>query len=206
MSNECNFKKNIDACDIFNEYEKLKPLQKLSIAVEIFKYKWGKYTFIVLFVSLGLIFILGVISNLIDIKIIVNEQNKKLLCIKGFFEMFDLMQLWVSLGLGIVAMIFSIISMFLSFYNLELQKEGEKENKDQLLKLTGNIVENVRGEVKENLKVIKEEMNGHFQKIESSIMDIRNKVYNSNKDITGEEPKEAENSELSEFIEQDVEK
>ncbi|WP_130889852.1 hypothetical protein [Fusobacterium ulcerans] len=189
-TSECQFKENTNECDIFNEYEKLKPLLKLGIAVEVFKYKWGKYTLMALFFSLGFIFVSGVISNLIDIKLFIDDNNRMFLHLKGVFEIFNLIQLWVGLGLGMVAMVFSIISMFLSFYNLELQKESEKNIKEKLDSMTKNVVKDVRDEVKENLNIIKKEMNEHFTKIEDTILEIKNRVPKLNIDISTEKPQE----------------
>lgn len=144
---ECKYKIPNWECNIFNEYEKLEPFKKLSIAVEIFRYKWGGYTLKTLFWSLVIIFVFGVLSNIINFTFEV-EDDKYVIMIKGIFDTFNLLQIWVSFGLGIIAMLFSIISMYLSFYNLELQKNAE----DKAQKTFNNLKEDIVNEIKRDKK------------------------------------------------------
>lgn len=200
---ECKYKIPNWECNIFNEYEKLEPLKKLSIAVEIFRYKWGGYTLKTLFWSLVIIFVFGVLSNIINFTFEV-ENDKYVIMIKGIFDTFNLLQIWVSFGLGIIAMLFSIISMYLSFYNLELQKDAEKENKLFLNEIKKDIVKEITVEIKSELKDIKDikhEMLSHFKLLETQNENINKFVINniSENIIKKSDAKSLENNEETEF-------
>lgn len=190
---ECKYRINdkeniINKCDIFNKYEELDPFTKLSLGVDIFKYKWGKWTSGILGFSLLIIFVLGIISKMIILEIKVEEQNS-ILIIKNTLDLFEILQQWVGFGLGIVAMLFSIISMYLSFYNLELQKQADYKAREASKDLKNDLLKEIKEEVSKELVKINKEMIEHFGILEKLSKDTQTKLeeYKSRKDNVTEE-------------------
>lgn len=202
---ECKYKIPNWECNIFNEYEKLEPFKKLSIAVEIFRYKWGGYTLKTLFWSLVIIFVFGVLSNIINFTFEV-EDDKYVIMIKGIFDTFNLLQIWVSFGLGIIAMLFSIISMYLSFYNLELQKNAEDKAQKTFNNLKEDIVNEIKREVNIELKEIRKDMLGHFKLLETQNENISKFVINKTGEniIKKSDAKSLENIEETKFYGENI--
>jgi len=99
-------------------------LSKIEKKINYFKKKWFHWTFYILVWGLIIVFIGGVVNYYY-------ENNK----FETSLKIFGALQIWIAFALGAVATLFSIISMFLSFYNLELQKASEKESRNTLEKI-----------------------------------------------------------------------
>ncbi|WP_300345169.1 hypothetical protein [Fusobacterium sp.] len=173
---KCKFKKN-ETCEIFNSYESLSTLKKTELIIDVFKIKWGKWTIKIISWGLIIIFITAIMDYFL--------KNRDL---SIELKIFGALQIWVGFALGIIAMLFSIISMYLSFYNLELQKDTEKNNLETFNSLKNNIVNEIRKDVITELKAINKDMLNHFGNLEKITEETRNKVDESVKNkITKEE-------------------
>lgn len=121
--NKCIVEKlETQKCPIDKTFSELKPLEKFELFVEWIKHQWLTYTIGLIFVSLIALFGIGVYVDI--------TKNIE-------FDIFKNLNTWVGFILGLIATIFSIISMFLSFYNIEKAKESEdkqKEISDKILK------------------------------------------------------------------------
>lgn len=178
-SEKCQHNIKNNECNIFNSYEKLTPIEKLTLSVDVFKYKWGKWTLKTLGWSLLLIFIMSIVATTIDYKV-APENQQQITKIFGVIKIFELLQVWVSFGLGIIAMLFSIISMFLSFYNLEQQKASEEKNFNYLKDLKTNIVNETKEETKKELTKILNFMENRFKTLEEIAQETNKKVQEAN--------------------------
>lgn len=98
-----------------------KELNKLDSAIEIFKKYW-------LIIVTGLVII--TLAAMFIISFIYSEDKEITL---------NLINSWVSLILGIVATLLSIISMFLSFYNLERANEMNENSLESMKELQKNV-------------------------------------------------------------------
>lgn len=177
-SNEekCKFKKN-ETCEIFNSYENLSTLKKTELIIDVFKIKWGKWTIKIISWGLIIIFVAAIGDYFL--------RNRDL---SIELKIFGALQIWVGFALGIIAMLFSIISMYLSFYNLELQKDAEKNNLETFNSLKNNIVTEIRNDVITELEIINKNMLKHFGILEKITEETRNKVDESVKNkITKED-------------------
>lgn len=63
--------------------------------------------------------------------------------------------------------------MYLSFYNLELQKDSEKESREFLKSIKKEIVSEVKIEVSNRLDIISEEMKNRFGSLEEIVKDTQ---------------------------------
>ena len=173
---ECKFfsEEEFKECSILNSYEKISPLKKIELTVDFFHFKWGKWTIKLLLWGLFVIFI----GAILDFYFSKTEPFP--------LEVFGALQIWVGFILAIIATLFSIISMYLSFYNLELQKEAEKESRNFLEGIKDEIVEKVKSEVENQLNLIHKEMEDKFGKLEKSTQAIRESI---NKDKLNEKVK-----------------
>ena len=165
--NGCKFKKS-EECSIFDSYNKLSSLKKTELIVEIFRIKWGKITIKILSWGLIIIFVAAIVDYFL------RNRNLPL-----ELKIFGALQIWVGFALGIVAMLFSIISMYLSFYNLELQKEAESKTKEIFENLKKDIIEEIKEEVSLELKDIRKDMLEHFGILEKMTAETKEKVSES---------------------------
>ena len=171
---ECKFfsKNGIEECKIIDSYEKISALKKIQLTVDFFRFKWGKWTIRLAFWGLSIVFI-GAILNFYLLE---NSPFS--------LEVFGALQIWVSFILGIVATLFSIISMYLSFYNLELQKDSDKENREFLNEIKTQIVSEIQTEVSSKLSIISDEMKEKFGVLEGLAKDTQERIQESiKKDI-----------------------
>lgn len=183
---ECKFfsEEEFRECSVIDSYEKISPLKKIQLTVDFFHFKWGKWTIKLLFWGLFIIFV----GAIFDFYFSKTEPLP--------LEVFGALQIWVGFILAIIATLFSIISMYLSFYNLELQKEAEKESRNFLQGIKDEIVEKVKNEVEKQLGIIHKEMEDKFGKLEKSTQAIRESI---NKDKLSRELK-YDNENISEFF------
>ncbi|MGL5901599.1 MAG: hypothetical protein ACRCZO_02850 [Cetobacterium sp.] len=151
-------------CPIDTKFSELKPLEKFELFVEWIKYKWLTYSIIFIFFSLIILFYLGIYV----------EVTKK-----GDFDILKNLNTWVGFILGLIATIFSIISMFLSFYNIEKAKESEEKQQNISVK----ILEDIQSALKETNSIIsKQETNivetlrTNFYSLNEKINNIENKI------------------------------
>ena len=133
---KCNF----DFTDNFNE---LPHSEKTKVLLALFENEWIKPLKIAL-VGLSIIF-LGAIISIYKPEII-------------FLNIFGALQVWVSFILGIVATLFSVISMYLSFYNLEQQKEVENKTRILTEDLNNKLINTVTEVLSSQLKTHQAEL------------------------------------------------
>lgn len=165
--NSCKFK-NSEECSIFDSYDKLSSLKKTELIIEIFRIKWGKITIKILSWGLIIIFVAAIADYFL------RNRNLPL-----ELKIFGALQIWVGFALGIVAMLFSIISMYLSFYNLELQKEAESKTEKIFENLKKDIIKEIKEEVSLELKDIRKDMLEHFGILEKMTAETKEKVSES---------------------------
>lgn len=152
---DCKFNNSDGKCNIFDSYERISLLKKTELVIELFRIRWGKWTVRIINWGLVVIFIVAIVDYFMSNKSLPIE-----------LKIFGALQIWVSFALGIVAMLFSIISMYLSFYNLELQKEAEKKSISTFDSLKDEIVDKIKDEVKKELEEINNNMMEHFNILE----------------------------------------
>ncbi|MFR4904321.1 MAG: hypothetical protein ACLUBL_08240 [Fusobacterium sp.] len=159
---ECDFKDGLSCshlknnkCNIFNSYSELPPDKKTEVTIEFFKIKWGKWTIRTVIFGLGIIFIVSIVKAIFNPDI---DSEKMVL--------FDALQIWVSFILGIIASLFSIISMYLSFYNLEQQQQAEKRTTDSFDNLKEKIVSSINEEMKKEIRNVHDSLEKHLNQIE----------------------------------------
>lgn len=153
----CNYKRG-EKCHIFNSYSELAPDKKTELTIEFFKLKWGKWTIRIAASGLAIIFVVSVIKSIFDPDIKTEE-----------LKLFNALQIWVSFILGIIASLFSIISMYLSFYNLEQQQQAEKRTADSFNELKEKIVSSINEELKKEIKNVHDSLEAHLTKIEKQV-------------------------------------
>lgn len=165
---KCPFS-NINVCefDFKDKFEELPSSKKTELLIFIFKTLWFKITVYTCFGGIALIFLGAIISFWLD-KDVSND-----------IKIFESLQSWVGVILGIIATLFSIISMFLSFYNLEQQKDSEKQVIELNNNLQNNIIKNVSFEI---IKVL-EALKGLDKKI-GDIPTVKLDPENNNKGVT----------------------
>jgi multisubunit Na+/H+ antiporter MnhF subunit len=189
---ECDFKDEINCshlknskCSIFNSYSELPPDKKTEVTIEFFKLKWGKWTVRTVIFGLGIIFLVSIIKVIFN----PNIESEKV-------ALFDALQIWVSFILGIIASLFSIISMYLSFYNLEQQQQAEKRTKDSFDELKEKIINSINEEIKKEIKNVHDSLEKHLKQIEDKFpqeyapakrVDTNNMEYEYEEDIYGDE-------------------
>ena len=150
----CEYKKE-KRCSIFNSYSDLPPDKKTEVIIEFFKIKWGKWTIRTVIFGLSIIFIVSIVKAIFDPTISDEE-----------LRLFNALQVWVSFILGIIASLFSIISMYLSFYNLEQQQQAEKNTKNSFTELREKIVSSINEEMKKEIGNVYKNLEEHLEKIE----------------------------------------
>lgn len=139
-----------------DKYDELPSSKKTELLIFLLKSLWFHLTMAIFGVGVSLIFLGAIISFWIDP---LASDNLKI---------FESLQSWVGVGLGIIATVFSIISMFLSFYNLEQQKESEKN----VIELNNNLQNNIVKEVTKSLVVEIEKVRGAISILETKINEI----------------------------------
>lgn len=142
--------------DIKESYETLSPSQKNELLIYLFKHKWWNISVLIVSLGIALIFLGAILSIFIDPSL------------KNDLKIFESIQAWVGVVLGIIATLFSIISMYLSFYNLEQQKESEKN----VINLNNNLQKNIVKEVNELLKIELLNLGKELSKIHEKIEEI----------------------------------
>lgn len=186
---ECSYKEE-EKCSIFNSYSELPPDKKTEVTIEFFKLKWGKWTIRTAVFGLGVIFIVSIIKAIFDPEISIEE-----------LKLFNALQIWVSFILGIIASLFSIISMYLSFYNLEQQQQAEKNTKDSFNELKEKIVNSINEEMKKEIKNVHDSLEKHLKEIEEKFpqeytpdkkIDTNNINMEAEEDIYGDEDENVE--------------
>lgn len=143
MENCIYEKLNNEQCPINKKVSELKPLEKCELLVEWIQRNWMKQTILVIKNTLIIMFMIGIIAETFFGKT---------------FNILSNLNTWVGFILGLVATIFSIISMFLSFYNLEKAKESEDTIKKTLKTIEDSVA---KSEV--NLQTL---LKNEFEKIE----------------------------------------
>lgn len=99
-----------------------RPIKKVERIVYFFKKHWGGWVFGLIGISVTLLFAASLVFDKdIQLQIINN---------------------WIGIILGLVATIASIISLFLSFYNLEQERDEAKENRGLIQELR-NLLQDV---------------------------------------------------------------
>jgi len=141
-----------------------KAVHKVERVVYFFKRTWATWIFSIIGASVVLLFSFSLIfDKKIELQIINN---------------------WIGIILGLVATIASIISLFLSFYNLELEREESKENRSLMegLRATLRELERTQQDINKRLdeqvkatKEIREEMTTQ-QIAKPTIIDDKNDV------------------------------
>lgn len=155
-------------------------LEKTKMYVEIFHLKWGKMTLHTIVWSLLIIFT----ATIVDIFFGTGINDKYNL------KIFSSLQVWVGLILGIIATLFSIISMFLSFYNLQQQQESEKIVRE----LNEKLLEQLSREMKKTLE-------NELAEIKKQLIDQKNRLGNIEKNTLN---KRNDNVTLSEEGEEEI--
>lgn len=133
---------------------------KLKNTIEFWKSIWGK---LIAFIIGGSIVALFIASFCMSENLTLTVMNE-----------------WVSLVVGMAALILGIISLFLSFYNVEQSNEVQKE--------TVNIMNEVKEDITQKLNEIQINMNNNFSDIkyynnlqDDSIKDVKTILSNSTK-------------------------
>lgn len=143
MSNCIDSRLSRQQCPIDKKFSDLNSLEKCELLVEWVNQNWMKHTILIIGKTLIGVFFIGIISETF---------------FKGKFDMLSNLNTWVGFILGLVATIFSVISMFLSFYNLEKAKESEEEIKKTLIEIkdtifnTENNLKNTLNEISYSIK------------------------------------------------------
>ena len=161
MGKKCMFDRlNSAVCPIDKKFSELKTLEKYELFIEWIKGNWLKQTSFILGISLFSLFCIGLYSENIGSK----------------FDILKNLNTWVGFILGIIATLFSIISMFLSFYSLEKSKESEDAMKETLIS------------IKETMAKTETILLREFEEIKNNNKEILSKVdkpenYNNNNSL-----------------------
>ena len=142
-------------------------LSKIEKKINYFKKKWFHWTFYILVWGLIIVFIGGVVNYYY-------ENNK----FETSLKIFGALQIWIAFALGAVATLFSIISMFLSFYNLELQKASEKESRNTLEKIKDDIISEVNKKLQEKFEVLEKNVSELLITVNENTNLLRDKITN----------------------------
>lgn len=125
-------------------------------ALELLRRFWGPFVIYVVATSVVGLFIASYYS----------EKNVTL----------EIMNTWVSLILGMVALVIGVISLFLSFYNVDQSVQASKENKTDIEKMQDNF----KNEMNELRKSIEKKIEDSSEK---TINEVKGK-YNKNTDTS----------------------
>lgn len=109
----------------------------MSNVINFWKKYWGIFVGLIIF---GSIIALFIASFVLDKSITLSDMNE-----------------WVSLVVGMAALILGIISLFLSFYNVEQSNEVQRE--------TVEIMTKVKEEIQLKLNELQSDMNKQFSDI-----------------------------------------
>ena len=113
-----------------------KPKSKFDLLIEKIRQFWWKYILYIIGTSIMLLFIL---SFIFDKSISINTMNS-----------------WLGIVLGLVATIIGVISMILSFYNLDQSINTQKETVDMINNLKNEIIKKIDKSFKETQDIVKE--------------------------------------------------
>lgn len=127
------------------------PKSTIKSTVEFFRNFWGKFVVYVLATS-----IIGLFLGSIYYKQIVG---------------LDEINSWVSIVLGLVALVIGIISLFLSFYNLDQAIEAQRESTQ--------IMEKVKEDIQANIARLTDEMQEEFKDLHKEVSDYKGKTHES---------------------------
>lgn len=109
------------------------PLKKVEKTILFFKKYWAKWIFFLIGLSITLLFSFSLIFDKdIQLQIINN---------------------WIGIILGLVATIASIISLFLSFYNLEQERDEARENRQLMNDLKNTLIELEKTQIDINQRI-----------------------------------------------------
>jgi hypothetical protein len=132
--------KNVIISSYTNEKERCKVKETLKNAVDFWKSFWWKLLAFVLSGSIAALFIAS-------------------FCLKEELSL-SVMNEWVSLVVGMAALILGIISLILSFYNVEQSNEVQKE--------TIEIMNEVKSDIEEKLSELRLDMNRQFSDMKNA--------------------------------------
>lgn len=174
-----------EECELINCYENLSHLKRTELLIELFKYKWSIWTIKTIIFGLIVIFIFAVLSIFFKDK--VSSEG----ILSNSMKIFSALQVWAGFALGIIATLFSIISMYLSFYNLEQQRESEKNVQN----LNEDLKTKIVNEIKRDLELIGKDLKEELHKTN----DLVKEMSNTNKTIDTAGSPES-NQEISDVI------
>lgn len=154
MGKKCMFERlNDSVCPIDKKFSELKVLEKYELFTEWIRQRWLNWIFYIVTSSFILLFIIGIYAENIGSK----------------FDILKNLNTWVGFILGGIATIFSIISMFLSFYSLEKSKESEDSTKETLI------------EIKDTVYKLESILKTEFETLKNKNQEILSKVDNPEK-------------------------
>lgn len=162
IKEKCPFKKENCSFNFYDSFEELPPSKKTELLIKVFQKKWV----IPLYASslgLAIIFIIAVYYAFFG-----NIENQS-----TFEKIFSALQIWVGFLLGIIATIFSVISMYLSFYNLEQQNDAEK----RVIKINNDLITTLKTTLND---IILTELRKDLTKIHSDLKTQINRIPNPN--------------------------
>lgn len=137
--------------DILNDQNNQK--NKFDKVIEHIKNFWWIY--VVFALTSGIIILFGA-SLVYDKEITLNVMNS-----------------WVGVILGLIALVIGIISMILSFYNLDQSIRTQKETLDKIDGIKKEIIDYIEKTSKETQETVKE-TNRNNTKTEKSNYDVKN--------------------------------
>lgn len=117
--------------------------------IEFFRVFWGKFVIYVLATS-----VIGLFLGSIYFKQVIGIEE---------------INSWVSIVLGLVALIIGIISLFLSFYNVDQAIESQKQSMD--------IMENVKEDIQEKINTLGETMQKELHDMQKQIPYYRGEMH-----------------------------
>lgn len=125
--------------------------------ISVLKHFWGSFIIYVIATSIIALFIASFISKT---NIALNDMNT-----------------WVSLILGMVALIIGIISLFLSFYNVDQSVQAQKETLDIIQRFKEDMIDkmhvlqkDIENKIETSSKETREELKGKLnQSIENRV-------------------------------------
>lgn len=132
-------------------------LKQIKSQIDILSRHWFMIVCLFIFISIAVLFILSFVYS----------KDKEITL--------DTINSWVSLILGIVATLLSIISMMVSFYNLERTNEINDENLESMKELQKKVEQTVEGMEKTLMKitqlenVVSKKLNTSTQVTDSSV-------------------------------------
>lgn len=110
--------------------------KNMSKIIKNIKQFWWKYVLYTLTTGIVLLFTASFVFNK---EITLNVMNS-----------------WIGVILGLVALVIGVISMFLSFYNLDQSINTQKETLSNIDSIKKEIIENVKSSAKEQMEAYKQ--------------------------------------------------